>query len=808
MLRLRSSALLFKTSILLSVITSLPAQAQITPDQSLPQPSTVTNIGNTNEITEGTQAGSNLFHSFEQFSIPVGGTAYFNNALDIQNIISRVTGNSVSNIEGLIRANGTANLFLLNPNGIIFGPNASLSIGGSFLASTASNMNFADGTQFPAGAGSGSVPLLTVSVPTGLGFGSNPASITVRGDGQGTRATLDPIDTNNGLRVASDKTLALIGGNVVLEGATLKTAGGRIELGSVADSSQVFITAIGDRLTLDYSQVQNFQDIQLISQAIVDVSGNSAGDVQVRGKNISIQGGSQIESSTLNLLAGGTINVVASDSINLIGASQEGFPSGLFAVNYFGEETGSNLAIESNRLNIEDGAQIVALTFSSGAAGDLNIKAADSIEIIGDAVNAQLGTGIDAGTEGTGAGGNVFIETGRLSLQNGARIVTSTFGSGSAGNLSIKAKDSVEAIGTLADGSSPSGFATSAEVGSSGNSGNLSINTVRLSLQEGARAITSTSGTGNAGNLTVEANNIEISGASIQQIPSGLSAQTLETGQSGNLIIDTDKLAVNDRGEITVSSKGTGNAGNINVSASSIELDNQGKLRAETTSSQGGNINLQVKDDLTLRRNSQISTTAENFGNGGNIFINSSTLVALENSDITANAFSGLGGNIQITTQGLFLSPDSVISASSERGIDGVINIQRLGFDVRQNIVPLEKTFINSEQIVAGSCLARRNVNQSSLVVTGSGGLPLNPNSEIQEWKNLSTSNPPAINNVQLERSPSKSPEGNTTYTSSKKWKVGDPIVEAQGIFRLPNGRVILGVAPQRPASAQSLICS
>lgn len=163
----RTSYCLFKASIVYYILFSNPTAAQIVPDTTLTNNSRVTNQGSINIINEGTRAGTNLFHSFQDFSVSSGNTALFNNSGDITNIISRVTGKSVSNINGLIRANGTANLFLLNPNGIIFGSNAQLNIGGSFVATTANSIKFADGKQFLAQPNQ-QEPLLTISAPTGL----------------------------------------------------------------------------------------------------------------------------------------------------------------------------------------------------------------------------------------------------------------------------------------------------------------------------------------------------------------------------------------------------------------------------------------------------------------------------------------------------------------------------------------------------------------------------------------------------------------------------------------------------------------
>lgn len=507
-------------------------------------------------ITGGTRVGTNLFHSFGLFSIGTGDTATFQNTQVngvfplTSNILSRVTGGQPSQIFGTLRTAdfGNANLFLINPAGVVFGPSASLNIGGSFHVSTADYLKMADGSLFIANPnfensvnsdGSVNTTVLSSAAPQAFGFlSSNPAAIAF---------------DNSFLSVPVAQTLSVVGGNITVTGGSLSAPSGQINLVSVASPGEVLLSSMQTAPNVNGDVFAAMGTINLSTGATLDVSGDAAGTVVIRG------GQFVIDNATISADTGNTNGAVTAIDIDVTG----------------------DISISS-----QTGPALTARTSGSGDAGEVRISSANFTSSSSTA-NTFFAL-IDTHTSGAGKGGSVNLTTGDLTVSDdpfapGFFIDSGTGGQGNGGNVTITAgKAQFTSTGIITGDAIDGGL---------GSGGNLTIKADSLKLTTVSFATDSFNA--RAGDFSLEATgNIEITGNSFLSNISLLGESTFT--------IKADRFALAGFSNI-LGGTALGPGGGITITAKAVEVTNGSPIATQTFGDgDSGNIRVTATDHITL----------------------------------------------------------------------------------------------------------------------------------------------------------------------------------------------------------------
>lgn len=681
-------------SIVIAFLASatLPSFAQIT---QVAGDSTVNTLVNGNllntctsglcQVTGGTQVGNSLFHSFELFSVGAGDEVSFVGT-GIDSIFTRVTGAS-SFIDGTISTTtgGVTDLFLLNPQGILFGENATLDIDGSFIVTTADSIEFNNGAVF--GVDNTTPELLSISIPVGLQYGASPGAIEVQGPGHQMSANpftgeFDRTSRPSGLAVDSGQSLLLLGGDITLVGGNLTAQDGHIELGSVtANQSSSLSESSSGIWGVTYEEGTSFQDIRLESASSLETSGNSGGSIQVYGQQLSLTDGSVIAANTLGIGNSGGINVDA-ESITIQGAAGP-VVSGIYS-DAEGLATGQagNVTVQSQQLSLLDEGKISSVTLGAGNTGNISVQADEQLVMQGSTFIVSSVLPFAPGNIG-----DIKVVAGQLTLSDGAQVATSNFGTGSAGELRIEA-DSILLAGVnidnpafpLATGFQALGFLSSG--------GQLIVDAGDIQILDGAKITADTFGPGDGGNVVITAEQLDVVGGNSQIItPSSVSTSVLEgaTGQGGDLTLVIDQLRLVDGGQIGITTFGEGDAGTLSLVADQVDLSGLGQAgrsglfsNAIVGTGNGGGLTIEA-DRVNIQNGAIIS--ASNFqsldlllpgqGSPGNISIDANHLALNNGGSITADTLAGDQGNLTLLTDTLTLQQGSSISTNAQGSSTG-----------------------------------------------------------------------------------------------------------------------------------------
>ena len=696
----------------------------------------------------GIQKQTNLFHSFKEFNIYAGDTANFIVTDTVKNVISRVTGGNVTTIDGTIRSTlrdsgdiSQANLFFLNPAGIVFGANARLDIGGSFYVSTADYLLSEDMQAFsskpPADTKTFySTPLnseiLSSAPPKAFGFLDNSqfSSITFQGDA---------FEFNNwdksptGLSVPKNSTLSIVAGDIQVNGIYFYLAGtkfrrstgnltaleGTINMISIKSKGMIHI----DKPNLIFTSFDKKGNISLFDHALIDVSSTESagsGNIFLYGDEILINH-SEIKSWTESEKLGGNIEIlsrhlhanhgkISTQVINGRGGNIKinawddiifSNKSSLDAsVNISGQS--GDIVIHSKNLSFLSGSYIKNESTENAIGGNVSIYADNNIYFSGTGSNINT----SAYSSSKDDAGNVHIEAKQIMFSNEAEILAHINGTGNGGTVKLLAKEAVSFL-------NKSNIITVnfSEHINSGSSGHVSIISNAISIKNGAEISTITEGSAMGGNIIIDTGFIEIDNGSINSSSKSLKDSA---GEAGNICIGKNITFNDDHFTMTESN--------------SIKFINSSKITTEANNANGGNISIK-SSQLYHMSNSRISTSVINGEeNAGNINIYAK-LGLFDSSKTIANAFEGNGGNVYLTGENLIQSTDSIIDASSQKGVDGIIKIDFPEKSIG-NIIHIKQNMMKPYKVLNDPCKPSKGNDVIRVIQQQKDGIPTRP----EDW--------------------------------------------------------------------------
>jgi filamentous hemagglutinin family protein len=680
----------------------------------------VQNDGTIYNISGGIPDNQTLLHLFHQFNIYKGEQAIFHDK-GFTNTVAKVNGSTPSWINGYLKSSAD-NFFLINSNGLIFGPDASLDVAGSFFATTADEINF-DNTMDSDLTSSLQSSVLRMAPVISFGFLDNTiADIEIKGS-----------VTQAGLKVGENHDLSFIGGHIgINDKACLQAPDGGIRLISIGQKGTVQLRQ-NDVYMLDITQ---FGNIDILEESILDTSGQGGGNVFIRANILTVNNskilavtegsidggfidisasdilftnGGYIDSSTSSFGNAGTIQIIASDHVSFIGENDSHQVSGIALSTLSTQPDSGNagkISIHAAHVSFQSGASINSATLGTGHGGEIQINATETITFTGQSFLGK-GSRMEVASlylfEGAGGAGSIHLEAKDIHFEGSgiALINSTTDGPGMSGHVHITAHETFSLFGD------PSGSGYGLIIAGSwlkrengGTGGDVSIKAKNMELRNFAMINTSTDGQGIGGIVDIDITETAIfdNHATIQVVTSSKEAFA---GDGGNLSLKAKNLILKNGSTINSTSFGHGKAGEIHLDVTEeiILLDSSitGEVSLDSNGGNGNLVEIKAKT-ITLLNDSKISTTSDSIGDAGNIRIDTDLLLLFGKSRIiskTTNAIGGNAGTIKIETQNLLIDgPEAMISTSSNgSGMGGSIIINAEQIDIQSGRITSESLY-------------------------------------------------------------------------------------------------------------------